>query len=207
MTKRKQLTLSTRHRDDEPEYGPAMKAISVPWQRLVEASFLVKPGHGMWVAAGRAAGFGNPNNPDENALRVTVHRIKSDERFIAALKEQAAKYLQAGSPAAIQALLNVVHNPHHRDHVKAAVTLLDRVMPVQTSHKVEVTHKNQFQTDEDFLGALRRLREFDVPRAKLLEVFGDKLEHFERKLGLPVIEAEFSDVTEPQPDDTIPEKW
>ena len=166
-------SLAKRSRDDEPEYGPAMKALPRDqWRAFVLALFLVKPGHGTHTAAARMAGFGKADGTSTpETMAVIAHRIVSDDRVQLAIQEEAKKRLRGASPAAISALLQLIADPTHKDHARGIAMVLDRATPVETTHNVQVTHTHITQ-DESDVAELRAMKQLGASREKLIELFG-----------------------------------
>lgn len=151
------------------EMGPAMRALpNDRWRAFVVALVTGKQGKGAQTNAYRAAGFAS-NSP--RAQRVEASKMVRDERIIAAVGEECRKFLRVGHPIAIHALFNMINDTKHRDHARAVGMLLDRVDPVTTRHDMLVTHQH-ISPDQEALEELRALRQLNVTREKLIEVFG-----------------------------------
>jgi hypothetical protein len=171
-----------RKQQDWGQLGPAMKALpNDQWRAFAEHYVTEKPGHGALAAAARKAGFGKKSTP-ANVAKI-AWRMSRDERMIAAIAELSRAIIRVGAPQAVNAILNVIMDPTHKDHVRACDIVLSRADPVETRHKMEVIHKT-VDPDQEALEELRALRQLGTPRKTLLELFGhnglDRIEALER---------------------------
>src|SRR5215831_9599760 len=189
-------------KEDLGRHGPAMLALPNDRWRAFAVSLVTKAGRGSQVEALREAGLGLGSTPLNQAR--FAWQIANDDRMIAALAELSRKIIRVGAPEAASALLEVVRNPEHRDHVRAIGMMLDRSDPVETRQRIDVVHKT-LDPDEEAIEELRALRALGTPRAKLLELFGGnglaRLEDLESSRA-KVIEhepAESPPVSEPLP--------
>ena len=190
-------------RRDWGELGPAMRALPRnQWRAFVEYFLLEPPGHGAQTAAARRAGFGTPTTTPLNMARIASRLIR-DDRIISALAEEARKIVRGGAPEAAKALLNLVRDPTHRDHVRGIAMVMARTDPEIGHHELHVSHKI-VDPDQEALEELRALRHLDTPRDKLLELFGsnglDRIEGLEaadtasRASAAKVIDGEVIDM-------------
>src|SRR5262249_16013354 len=83
------------------------------------------------------------------------------------------KYTRAAAPEAVNALMNMVRDPDHRDHARAVAMLLDRADPIETRHNMQVIHK-VVDADQEAIEELRAARALGASRRKLPELFGGK---------------------------------
>jgi hypothetical protein len=185
--------LPARRKQDWGQLGPAMKALpNDQWRAFAEHYVTEKPGHGALAAAARKAGFGKNSAArkvgiDEDStptnLAKIAWRISRDERMIAAIAELSRAIIRVGAPAAVNAIMNVILDPTHKDHVRACDIVLSRADPVETRHKMEVVHKT-VDPDQEALEELRALRQLGTPRETLVGLFGhnglDRIEALER---------------------------
>ena len=107
-------------------------------------------------------------------------RLAHDERVAAAIHEETRKIIRAAYPDAAHAWINLLHSPDHRDHGRAVMAGLDRTLPVETKHNIEVVHTTKDSDTED-VELLRKYRKQGWTRDMLIKVFGGN--------GLPRIEA------------------
>jgi hypothetical protein len=178
-------TVSRKRRTpkDWGQLGPAMQNLpNNLWRSFVDHLVTQKPGHGALTRACRAAGFGKNSTPTN--LAKLAWRMSRDERFIAAVAEQSRKVLRIGHPEAVAAVLALVRNSKHRDHMRAVDAVLSRADPIESHsrHNIEVLHRT-IDPDREALEELRALRHLGTPREKLLTLFGhnglDRIEALE----------------------------
>jgi hypothetical protein len=125
----------------EAEDGPAMKALPSDRHRaFVRALYQVKPGHGANVKAAKLAGFGTPSSTPQSMATI-ASRLAHDERVLAAIHEEDQKHIRASAPRALRALSSLIENPSAKDHARGIAIVLDRVHPVETTHKVTIEHR------------------------------------------------------------------
>lgn len=158
------------HRDDWGNWGAAMQLLpNEAWRLFVYSYVRQKPRRGALVAAARAAGFCKNSTP-ANAAKL-AWKMAHDERVIAAISEESRKILRVAFPEGANALLNLVRDPEHKDHGRAIALLLERTMPAETRHHVEILHKT-VDPDIEALEELRALRAIGATREKMVELFG-----------------------------------
>jgi phage terminase small subunit len=120
--------------------GEAMKALPTDRHRaFVRALYTVRPGHGARVKAAKLAGFGTPTSTPQTMATI-ASRLAHDERVLAAIAEEDQKYIRSSAPRAIGALSRLIENPGHKDHARGIAMVLDRTMPMETIHNVQVKH-------------------------------------------------------------------
>jgi hypothetical protein len=164
------------------QLGPAMKALpNDQWRDFAYHYVTEKPGHGALTAAARKAGFGKKSTPTN--LAKLAWSMSRDERMISAIAELSRAIIRVGAPQAANAILNVIMDPTHKDHVRACDIVLSRADPVETRHRMDVVHTT-VDPDQEALEELRALRQLGTPREKLLALFGhnglDRIEALER---------------------------
>jgi hypothetical protein len=173
-----------RHsRNDFGQLGPAMQALpNAKWRAYVYHLITQKSGHGALTRAARAAGFGKNSTPTN--LAKLAWRLSREERVIAAVAEESKKVIRLGHPEAAAAVINLIRNPKHRDHMRAVDAVLSRADPIESHsrHNIEVLHRT-IDPDREALEELRALRHLGTPREKLLALFGhnglDRIEALE----------------------------
>ena len=165
-------------RPDWGELGPAMKALNEQQQEFVYLYVSAPPLRGRKVEAYRQAGYGEGSTPANQAKG--AWRLSHDERVAAAIHEETRKIIRAAYPDAAHAWINLLHSPDHRDHGRAVMAGLDRTLPVETKHNIEVVHTTQ-DLDTEGVELLREYRKKGWTRDALEKVFGGN--------GLPRIEA------------------
>jgi hypothetical protein len=157
-------------REDWGQLGPAMRALpNDQWRTFCHVLVTGKPGHGRYARAARAAGFGKDSTTTN--LAKIAWRMAHDDRMIAAIAEECRKYLRGAHPEAVTALLAMVRNEGHRDHMRAVSEVLSRTDPVVNRQDISVLHKI-VDPDQEGLEELHALRQLGTSREKLIDLFG-----------------------------------
>lgn len=121
---------------DEAHLGPKMRALTDRQRRFVLA-MLNFPNAKDWQLA-RAAGYPSRSH---GYLRVAAHRAVHNEAVIEALHEEAGKRLRSSAVLGVSVLAKIAGTDGHKDQMKAAEALLNRVGFHETSeHRVSVEH-------------------------------------------------------------------
>ena len=162
--------------------GPAMKKLN-DRQRAFVTAMLDFGGRDNTKAA-KAAGYGNPDNPDRNALHVIAHRLAHDPNIQEAIKEEGIKRLNASTIMAVNTLLDIADDPatEKKDRLKAIEMIMNRTgLHATTEHKVNVTHTDP--TSDEMVKRITLLAQKQgLDPAKLL--------------GGPTVDAEFTEVVD-----------
>jgi len=152
------------------QLGPAMRALpNDQWRAFCHELVTGRPGHGRYARAARAAGFGKDSTTTN--LAKIAWKIAHDDRMIAAIAEESRKYLRGAHPEAVAAVLALVRNKGHRDHMRAISEVLSRTDPVVAKQDISVVHR-VVNEDQESLEELRALRQIGATREKLVELFG-----------------------------------
>ena len=164
------MPIAKKRREPQPEDGESLAALpSDKWRSFCFHYLMQAPRHGAATSAARAAGFGTPTTRPIVMARY-AHRLLQDPRIQRALMDESKKMLRAHAPEAVNALLAIVRDVRHKDHVRGVQMLLDRTDSVElhstVHHQVEVNH-----TDEA-LRELAFLKKHGVDRAALEAMFG-----------------------------------
>jgi hypothetical protein len=116
------------------EFGPAMRALHTRWQRAVLALFEAK---GNKTQALRLAGYKADNL---NSIKATAWKIFADPRMKAAVREVAISYIDLAAPEVLATVLEILRdaNTKSADRLAAGRMILDRGLPLTTTHRVEV---------------------------------------------------------------------
>lgn len=121
--------------------GPAMKELTKAQQGFVVA--MVEMGAPNATEAARLAGFGGT----DQATRVAAKRLMGNPSILAALREEADKFMRGAVLIAGRALEEIALDRNHKDRLKAATELLNRAgLIVKTQHEVVVTD-NRVEAD------------------------------------------------------------
>jgi hypothetical protein len=126
--------------EPEPEWGPAMGALSPKRRAFVVALYdedAPRKGDGLIIYAAQKAEYGTPTS-SKKSLSVIGNRIVHDDRVQAAIVEYSQRCLRAIPPEAIRALKDLIRDPKHKDHARGIAMVLDRADPLQTMHTVKV---------------------------------------------------------------------
>lgn len=176
----------------EADLGPAMLALTPMQHRFVmEFSRGPTAGYGGAIRACKAAGYAGT----ENSLKVTAHQVLHNPKVQDALREVGGKIIRASAFELIRTVAEIARDLSHKDCLKANLALLDRGgFAVETVHHVTVEHVDR---NKETLEQLQVLLQLDVPRDRLVELYGaDGLFHLERELAkrllAPQIEAEYT---------------
>jgi hypothetical protein len=164
------------------ELGPKMQACSER-ERLFVWAFL-EQGCQDAADAARKAGCSDPG-PHSSAIRVRGHELRHRPRVIEAMQEVARSYFGGLLLPAVLAAEDMIGNPKHPDHAKMVQAVLgaqglgDRTkVDINFSGEVTVNHTDQALDD------LRRYLDLEVPRPKLVEIFGfSGLDRYEKMLA------------------------
>jgi hypothetical protein len=162
--------------DPVPEVGPAMRALTPRWRKLVEALFIAE---GNRSEALRISGLYKVDNPD--SVKVMASNIFGDPRMRAAIREQALNYLDVAEPEMIATTMSIVRNTGEKasDRLAAIRMVWDRSNPVITKHKIDVAH--HLTNDERDIQHYRALKKLGAPAHAFIDRFGPH--------GLPRVEA------------------
>lgn len=180
---------------DGIELGPKMQVCSER-ERLFVWHWVVD-GEGDATAAARKAGY---KDNGKGGIRVTAHYLIHRERVIEAIEEVGRKLFRAQLVPALKANLKLIEKNDHPDHHKAVQATLSRLGLVERT-AVDVTHTGEVTVNhtDAAVADLRALLRLQVPREKLVEIFGhtglpryEKMlaEQERRALPGPVIEHE-----------------
>jgi phage terminase small subunit len=162
---------------EQTEFGPKMRALTEK-QRAFVMALVEFPGMSGAEAA-RMAGYSDTGD----ACKVRASQMRSDQRIIEAIQEQAGKRLWAISLKAAGRIDQLMDSPDDAVALKAAMAVLDRTgMAAQQNINI-----NQTVRDESGKAIMDRIRQL-AQKHGLDE---------QRLLGAPpapVVEGEFSEV-------------
>ena len=183
--------------DDGTTYGPAMSALSPQQRNFVLALFEQRPGHGALAAAARAANYGNRDGTSTaQSIASIANRLVNNDKIISAIAETTKKTIRADAPAAVMAVREIVSDVSHKDRLRAALSILERIDPVETKHTLTVQHK--VDHDKEAIDALREYKRLGATKDFLENAFGfSGLGRYEKLLAIEdgnVVEGEFTEV-------------
>ena len=163
----------------ELELGPKMLACSERERKFVW--FYVTNMDENGAQAARDAGYSDVGE----AAKVRAHYLLHRERVLAAIEEVGRKAFRGQLIPAIRANSRMLQNEKHPDHAKTVQSTLSRLglversgIDVNVSGDLTVNHTDQALND------LRALLALQVPREKLVEIFGfSGLSRYEKMLA------------------------
>lgn len=158
---------------DWGKYGPAMRALSDQHRRFALAlasdpATLAGKGYGAYARAARAAGYKELNAA---SLGKMAHQLAHDERIKLAVDELARTRVELAAPLVAEKYIGLLNNENARDHGRAVMAGIERLVPIVTTQKIDVTHR-VLDPDVEALEELQALRQLGTSREKLLELFG-----------------------------------
>ena len=163
--------------EPKDDYGPAMLACTPMERAFVEALLMQTDGTNLTEAA-IEAGYGKTYG----SSRVLGHRVVRKKRIRDAIKEEAEIRMQALPVLAVNSLTGVLKDKTHKDHLKAALALMNRVGLHEIQETV-VHHKHELSYGE-LVAELKQISaRIDVP----LPIWMDK-----------AVDAEFAEVSKDQ---------
>jgi phage terminase small subunit len=164
------------------ELGPKMQACSERERKFVW--FYVTDNDENASEAARKAGYADPGK-DSASIRVQAHALMHRERVLAAIDEVGRKAFRGLLIPAVKATSKLIQNEKHPDHAKTVQSTLSRLGLVErTGVDVNVSGEVQHNHTDQALDDLRALLALQVPREKLVEVFGfSGLSRYEKMLA------------------------
>lgn len=164
------------------DLGPKMLACSER-ERLFVWAFL-EQGCCDAADAARKAGCSDPG-PQSSAIRVRGHELRHRQRVIDAMREVGQAYFGGLLLPAVLAAEDMITNPRHPDHATMVKSVLS-ANGFGDRSRLDVTHSGEITVNhtDQALDDLRRYLDLEVPRAKLLEIFGfSGLDRYEKMLA------------------------
>jgi hypothetical protein len=145
-------------------------------------------GRGAGLPAALAAGFKRSYAP------FAAHRMLRRPIVARVIEERQKIRLRVLVPKAVDAIEEILDDKGHKDRLKAANQILNRVDPLLVAHQhaIDVTVKSD---DEIGLKLLRWLRELGASREMMESVFGIN--------GLPLLEEQLDGRQESEPDEPV----
>jgi len=194
--------VTARRKDEvEGELSEREAACSPMERRFVYWLMNLPPKRGFRVQAARLAGYGKSKNSSPHNLNSIAQDLLSRQRVVALIEEVARKQIRSVAPEAIAAVREIIEDTQHRDRLKAASVILERIEPTLQRLDVHVKHE-VVDRDAEAVAYLRKLKALGVSREKLEEELGySDLPRYERLLELedaktpmapPVIDADYA---------------
>lgn len=188
----------------EGELSAVEAACSARERRFVHWLFNLPPKRGYQVRAARLAGYGKNSTP--HVVNSITQEMLRQQRVVDLMAEVTKKMIRSEAPLAIQAVREMIADVEHRDRLKAANVILERIEPTMQRIEHRVTHEI-VDRDAESVAYLRKLKGLGVSREKMEQELGySDLPRYERLLEIedakkaPVIDAEFA-VVEDKPDE------
>jgi hypothetical protein len=164
----------------EIELGPKMQALPERERKFVWF-YLTNEGPPNGAQAARDAGYSDA----AEGAKVRAHALLHRERVILALEEVGKKAFRGLLGPAIKATAAMIADPKHVDHAKVVSSTLARLgLTERTGVDVNVTGELTVNHTDAALNDLRALLALQVPREKLVEIFGfSGLSRYEKMLA------------------------
>jgi hypothetical protein len=159
---------------DWGKYGPAMRALSEQHRRFAlalatdPATLLSDTGYGKFTRAARAAGYKESNCSN---LGKMAYQLGHDDRIKLAVQEIARTRIELAAPLVADRYIALLQDPSSPHHGRAVMGGYDRLVPITSMQKIDVTHRI-IDPDQEALEELQALRQLGTSREKLLELFG-----------------------------------
>lgn len=143
-----------RRANQEPNFGPAMLALTNMQQRFVLA--MLEIGDGNYSEAYRAAGY---SDSSQEVVKANAHKVAHYPAVQAAMHEEGQKRLNGVMPMALAKLVEFVQGSRningvvdtipHKEQLKALEMVLNRVgMQATTKHEMVVEHRSNAEQIE-----------------------------------------------------------
>jgi hypothetical protein len=195
------MALAARRKDEiEGDLSEREAACSPMERRFVYWLMNLPPKHGFRVRAARLAGYGKSKDSSPHNLNSIAQDLLARQRVVNLIEEVTRKQIRSAAPEAIAAVREIIADVEHRDRLKAAQTILERIEPTMQRLDVHVKHE-VVDRDAEAVAYLRKLRALGVSREKLEEELGySDLPRYERLLEIedaknammPVIDADYA---------------
>jgi hypothetical protein len=188
----------------EESLSVAEAACSAKERQFVYWLVGLPPRKGYKVRAARLAGYGANSTP--HVVNSIVQVLLKQQRVIDLISEVTKKQIRVMAPEALQAVREIIADPTHRDRLKAAAVVFERIEP--TLQRVDVSVKHEIvDRDGEAVAYLRKLKALGVSRDKLEDELGySALPKYEKLLELEdakraaatVIDADYTVVEDSQ---------
>ncbi len=144
----------SRSSEIEGELSAAEAACSAMERRFVYWLMNLPPKRGFRVRAARLAGFGKDSTP--HVLNSIAQDLLNKQRVVDLISEITRKQIRSAAPEAIAAVREIIADPEHRDRLKAASTILERIEPTMQRIDMHVRHE-VINRDAEAVAYLRKL--------------------------------------------------
>jgi hypothetical protein len=140
--------MPTRPQSDRP--------LSLKERFFVDRFLALGGGRGAGKKAAEAAGF------PASWAAIASHRLLRRPRVMRAIEEESRRLVRALGPQAIKVIKEILDDREHKDRLKAARTVLERIDPtflgVQHQHRVDVAVESGVEMAVRMLQIMRELR-------------------------------------------------
>jgi hypothetical protein len=158
---------------DWGKYGPAMRGLGEQHRRFALAlasdpETLTGRKYGAFVRAARAAGYKESSAANIGKM---AYQLAHDDRIKLAVQELARTRVELAAPLIAEKYLALLQNEDAREHGRAVMAGIERLVPVTSTQKIDITHR-LVDPDQEALEELRALRQLGTSREKLIELFG-----------------------------------
>ena len=155
------------------------------------------PKRGFRVQAAKLAGYGKTSTA--HVMNSIAQDLLSKQRVVDLISEVTKKQIRSAAPEAIAAVREIIADTEHRDRLKAASVILERIELTMQRIDMHVRHE-MIDREAEAVAYLRKLKALGVSREKLEQEPGySDLPRYERLLELedaknamPAIDAEYS---------------
>lgn len=169
--------------EDWSEFGPKVQALRERERRFVWA-YLINSMTEVGANGSQSARDAGYSDVSEGA-KVRAHHLLHRQDVQGAIQELAARELRGLALPALAALGSILRKPDHPDRQKVALSVLSRIgLGEQQAVNFNVSGEVTVNHTDSALDDLRRYLDLEVPRPKLIEIFGfSGLERYERMLA------------------------
>ena len=178
----KQKPKSTAVDEVDGDLTPAEAACTPMQRRFVHWLMSLPPKPGFRAQAAKLAGYGaNSTKHVIDSLASKMMRSPAVSNLIAEVTRTTIRTL---APEALAAVREVLADPGHRERLKAAENILERIEPTRQRLDVNVRHE-VVDREQEAVAYLRKLKQLGVSRERLEDELGySDLPRYERLLEL-----------------------
>jgi hypothetical protein len=178
--------------DIEKDLSPEEQACSVAERRFVVAFMET----GVAAQAARIAGCGNEGT-NANSFAVMGNRLLGRSRVQDLLRVHYKRQVRSLAPISLMAIKDIMANLQHKDRLKAAVLVADRLDLVES--KINMTVEHKFDPIKVTLELITEYKKKGWTREMLLTEFSPfELAHFETLIAKSQpLEVEFKELPAP----------
>lgn len=191
------LTTTQIFKANQPEWPVEVANLRNDRERAFVTTYCLNGGNG--ADAARQAGYGDKAlRRDPQYFADTAYRLLGIERIRDAVDALSKRTIRTLAPKAVEAVSDILDMPHHKDRLRAADLVLNRIDPAV--QKVDVTHTHKLDVTKESLEYLAHLKTIGASRDMLVAEFGELgLTYYEELLAKRenIIDAEFTALPAP----------